>query len=87
MRCIYEASVETAIPRLLAMLRGKVDLVLVDVIMPEVNGVDLVRSIRKLDDGSLPILIFSGTITSAEEVKELVEKQFESVSTPVSEPR
>jgi uncharacterized protein (TIGR02266 family) len=33
--------------------------------------VDLVRSIRKLDDGRLPILIFSGTITSAEEVREL----------------
>ena len=29
------------------------------------------RSIRKLDDGRLPILIFSGTITSAEEVREL----------------
>jgi hypothetical protein len=33
--------------------------------------VELVRSIRKLDDGRLPILIFSGTITSAEEVREL----------------
>ena len=29
------------------------------------------RSIRKLDEGRLPILIFSGTITSAEEVREL----------------
>ena len=29
------------------------------------------RSIRKLDDGRLPILIFSGTITSADEVREL----------------
>jgi uncharacterized protein (TIGR02266 family) len=33
--------------------------------------VDLVRSIRKLDAGKLPILIFSGTITNAEEVREL----------------
>ena len=29
------------------------------------------RSIRKLDDGKLPILVFSGTIASADEVKEL----------------
>jgi hypothetical protein len=34
-------------------------------------GVELVRSIRKLDDGRLPILVFSGTIASAEEVREL----------------
>jgi uncharacterized protein (TIGR02266 family) len=33
--------------------------------------VDLVRSIRKLDDGRLPVLIFSGTIANADEVREL----------------
>jgi uncharacterized protein (TIGR02266 family) len=35
------------------------------------SGLDLVRSIRRLDDGRLPILIFSGTISSADEVREL----------------
>ena len=40
----------------LAMLRGKVDLVLVDVIMPEVNGVDLVRLIR--DEWEGPAVLF-----------------------------
>ena len=35
------------------------------------GGVELVRSIRKLDQGRLPILVFSGTIASAEEVREL----------------
>jgi Tfp pilus assembly protein PilZ len=30
-----------------------------------------VRSVRKLDDGRLPILIFSGTIASADEVRDL----------------
>ena len=29
------------------------------------------RAIRKLDDGRLPILVFSGTISSADEVREL----------------
>jgi uncharacterized protein (TIGR02266 family) len=33
--------------------------------------VELVRSIRKLDDNRLPILVFSGTIASADEVREL----------------
>jgi DNA-binding response OmpR family regulator len=31
----------------MGMLHGRLDLVLVDVIMPEVNGVDLVRLIRE----------------------------------------
>ncbi len=59
---------------LLARVRAdlaQLDLLVIDLRLPHANGVDLVRSIRKLDDGSLPILIFSGTITSADEVKEL----------------
>ena len=42
-----------------------------DLRLPPASGVELVRSIRKLDDGRLPLLIFSGTISSAEEVREL----------------
>src|SRR4029077_18114262 len=34
-------------------------------------GVDLIRSIRKLDEGKLPVLIFSGTISNADEVRDL----------------
>jgi uncharacterized protein (TIGR02266 family) len=59
---------------LLARVRAdlaQLDLLVIDLRLPHANGVDLVRSIRKLDEGSLPILVFSGTITSAEEVKEL----------------
>jgi uncharacterized protein (TIGR02266 family) len=57
---------------LLARVRGdrdQIDLLLVDLRLPHAGGVDLVRSIRKLDDGRLPILVFSGTIASAEEVR------------------
>ncbi len=32
---------------------------------------DLVRAVRRIDNGRLPILVFSGTIASAEEVREL----------------
>src|SRR5213594_4042323 len=59
---------------LLARVRADlvaIDLIVLDLRLPHAPGIDLVRSIRKLDDGKLPILIFSGTIASAEEVKQL----------------
>jgi uncharacterized protein (TIGR02266 family) len=49
----------------------ELDLLVLDLRLPFASGVDLVRAIRKLDNGRLPILVFSGTITSAEEVREL----------------
>jgi uncharacterized protein (TIGR02266 family) len=59
---------------LLARLRadaGSVDLIVLDLRLPNAPGVDLVRAIRKLDDGRLPILIFSGTIANSDEVRDL----------------
>src|ERR671914_2950427 len=59
---------------LLARVRAdlsQLDLRFLDLRLPHAPGVDLVRSIRKLDAGRLPILIFSGTIASADEVREL----------------
>src|SRR6202022_4857424 len=57
---------------LLARIRadlGQIDLIVLDLRLPHAPGVDLVRSIRKLDEGRLPILIFSGTIANADEGK------------------
>ena len=54
-----------------APISRSIDLIVLDLRLPHAPGVDLVRSIRKLDDGRLPILIFSGTIASADEVREL----------------
>jgi uncharacterized protein (TIGR02266 family) len=51
--------------------RAAIDLIVLDLRLPNAPGVDLVRAIRKLDEGRVPILIFSGTIASAEEVREL----------------
>jgi uncharacterized protein (TIGR02266 family) len=48
-----------------------IDLLVVDLRLPHASGVDLVRSIRKIDEGRLPILVFSGTIESAQQVQEL----------------
>ena len=59
---------------LLARVRAdldRIDLIVVDLRLPHAPGVDLVRSIRKLDDGRLPVLIFSGTIANADEVRDL----------------
>src|SRR5262245_4364896 len=59
---------------LLARVRAdlkQIDLFGLDLRLPHAPGVELVRSVRKLDDGRLPILVFSGTIASAEEVREL----------------
>ncbi|MDH4063575.1 MAG: PilZ domain-containing protein [Acidobacteriota bacterium] len=59
---------------LLARVRADIeliDLLLVDLKLPHQSGVDLIRAVRKLDKGRLPILVFSGTVSSAEEVRAL----------------
>ena len=49
----------------------QINLIILDLRIPHAPGVDLVRSIRKLDGGRLPVLIFSGSIATADEVREL----------------
>src|ERR1051326_7240802 len=59
---------------LLARVRADlndIDLIVLDLRLPHAPGVDLVRAIRRLDEGRLPILIFSGTIANADEVRDL----------------
>lgn len=51
--------------------RDRLDLVVLDLRLPHAAGIELVRGIRKLDEGRLPIVVFSGTIASADEVREL----------------
>ena len=51
--------------------RGQLDLIVLDLQLPQLTGADLVRSVRKLDDGRVPILVFSGSIAGADEVREL----------------
>ncbi|MFB3853222.1 MAG: PilZ domain-containing protein [Vicinamibacterales bacterium] len=59
---------------LLARVRADlshIDLVVLGLRLPPAHGVELVRRVRRLDGGRLPILVFSGTIVSADEVREL----------------
>jgi uncharacterized protein (TIGR02266 family) len=70
----HKAIIVKTSAELLARLRADlptIDLIVLDLRLPQAPGVELVKSIRKLDDGKLPVLIFSGTIASADEVREL----------------
>ena len=70
----HKAIVVKSAAELLARVRAdlkQIDLVVLDLRLPNMPGVDLVRGIRKLDEGKLPVLVFSGTIASADEVRDL----------------
>jgi uncharacterized protein (TIGR02266 family) len=69
-KAIVVKSAAELMARVLADL-AHIDLIVLDLRLPHNPGVELVRSIRKLDEGRLPILIFSGTIANADEVREL----------------
>ena len=49
----------------------RLDLLVIDLRLPHCSGAELIATVRKLDDGRLPILAFSGTVSSADEVREL----------------
>jgi len=51
--------------------RGSFDLIVLDLRLPNAQGIDLVRALRELDLGRVPILVFSGTIANADEVRAL----------------
>src|ERR1700750_1641493 len=66
----HKAITVKSAPELLPRVRpdlDQIDLIIIDLRLPHAPGVDLIRSIRKLDEGRLPVLIFSGTIHSADE--------------------
>jgi uncharacterized protein (TIGR02266 family) len=49
----------------------RLDLLVIDLRLPHCSGAELIGTVRKLDDGRLPILAFSGTVSSADEVRAL----------------
>jgi uncharacterized protein (TIGR02266 family) len=69
-RAVAVKSAAELLAKVRAELAG-IDLIVLDLRLPHAPGVDLVRTIRKLDAGRLPILVFSGTIANADEVREL----------------
>jgi uncharacterized protein (TIGR02266 family) len=69
-RAVAVKSAAELLAKVRAELAG-IDLIVLDLRLPHAPGVDLVRTIRQLDAGRLPILVFSGTIANADEVREL----------------
>ena len=61
-------------PELLGQLRNakaEIDLIVLDLRLPQGNGVAMLRALRKMDQEQPPVMVFSGTIKSADEVREL----------------
>lgn len=60
-------------PELLSAVRqeGKIDLIVLDLRLPQAHGVDLLRALRKTDATQAPVIVFSGTIANADEVRQL----------------
>jgi two-component system chemotaxis response regulator CheY len=48
-----------------------IDLIVVDLRLPQANGVSIVRALRAIDPQRPPIVVFSGTIANSAEVREL----------------
>jgi CheY-like chemotaxis protein len=79
----FKAALETAGHRALTARTGpevlsafrehgtSVDLIVLDLRLPQANGVALLRALRKLSTSLPPVVVFSGTIASADEVREL----------------
>ncbi len=70
----HRAMIVKSVAQLLAHVRADfddLDLIVLDLRMPHASGVELVKRIRKLDNGRLPILVFSGSVGSVDEVREL----------------
>ena len=70
----HRALVVKSVAQLLAHVRADAEdlhLIVADLKFAGTSGADVVRRIRKLDKGSLPILVFSGGVQSVDEVREL----------------
>lgn len=48
-----------------------IDLVVLDLRLPQAQGIELVRTLRRIEGFRAPIVVFSGTIANAGEVREL----------------
>jgi uncharacterized protein (TIGR02266 family) len=70
----HRASTAGSGAELLARVRAdaaRIDLLVLDLRLPQGRGVDLVRELRRIAGFQAPIVVFSGTIASAGEVREL----------------
>jgi uncharacterized protein (TIGR02266 family) len=72
----HRASAVATGAELMARVRaeaGRVDLVVLDLRLPQSHGIRLVRELRRVEGFTAPIVVFSGTIANAGEVRQLSE--------------
>jgi uncharacterized protein (TIGR02266 family) len=70
----HRALIVKSVAQLLIHVRADFDdlhLIILDLRMPHASGTDLVKRIRKLDNGRLPILVLSGSVQGVDEVRDL----------------
>ena len=70
----HRAMMMKSVAQLLATVRADfddLDLIVLDLRISRASGVELIKRIRKLDGGKLPILLFSGGVNSVDQVREL----------------
>jgi type IV pilus assembly protein PilZ len=70
----HQAAVVASASELMTHIRqhsGLIDLVVLDLRLPQGQGVGLVRAVRAIQGFRAPIVVFSGTIASADEVRDL----------------
>ena len=70
----HRAMIMKSVAQLLATVMADFDdlhLIVLDLRMPHSSGVELVKRVRKLDGRKIPILLFSSSVTSVDEVREL----------------
>ena len=70
----HRAATAGSSAELVAWIRAhapRIDLLVLDLRLPQGHGVGLVRTLRQIDQFRAPVVVFSGTIASAEEVREL----------------
>jgi uncharacterized protein (TIGR02266 family) len=70
----HRALIVKSVAQLLTHVRTDFEdlhLIILDLPMPNGSATDLVKRIRKLDDGRLPILMLSGSVKDVDEVRDL----------------
>ncbi len=64
--------------------QGFPDLFIIDAIMPEYNGFELIRAIRSLDEGKrVPIIMLSGMKTASDKMNAIASGATEFIGKPV----
>jgi len=66
-------AIDSAVELLACVRRdhARIDLIVLDLQLPHARGLELVREVRRIEGGRIPIVVFSGTIASAADVREL----------------